>query len=223
LPKASFTIRDRRAQNNILPLRPILTVFRSELRPNTGSVVARLDKLPGTMRTGSINALPELARATNFGLRSPPRLLAAHAEEHNRWLSYRELADQLIPYVKELGYTHIELLPHHGASLRRLVGLSNARLFRRHQPLRLSDGLHGICGPLHQPASALLLDWTPAHFPRDTHGLHSLTARTYTNIPIRARVRIPIGARSFTNYGRQREVVNFPYFQRALLAGQISH
>ena len=96
---------------------------------------------------------------------------AAVPEENNRWLTYRELGDQLIPYVKELGYTHIELAAHHGASLRRLLGLPDARLLRGHQPLRIAGGFHGVCRPLPPAGIGVLLDWTPAHFPRDTYGL----------------------------------------------------
>jgi len=88
-------------------------------------------------------------------------------------------------------------------------GATDARLFRRHQPF---TGRPRSLWPLWIAATRRdlewLLDWTPAHFPRDSYGLSYLTARTSTNIPTRGRVPIPTGARSLYNYGRN-EVQNF--------------
>ena len=56
-------------------------------------------------------SLQRLARPADVGLRGAPRLVAARAREGNRYLTYRELAETLVPYVREMGYTHIELMP----------------------------------------------------------------------------------------------------------------
>ena len=97
---------------NMLPLKADPYGFRSELRPNTGSVVARLD----THKWNDGDWIQR--RTTKKWLDAPISIYEVHLgswrtlpEERNRWLTYRELGDQLIPYVKELGYTHIELLP----------------------------------------------------------------------------------------------------------------
>ncbi len=123
----------------MLPLKADPYAFCAELRPNTGSVVANLDAYQWT----DADWMNQRAREKNW-LESPISVYEVHLgswrrvpEEKNRWLTYRELANQLIPYVKDLGYTHIELLPDHGASLRWLLGLPNHWLFCRHQPLRL--------------------------------------------------------------------------------------
>src|SRR5439155_15545213 len=95
-----------------LPLKADPYGFRSELRPNPRSVAARLDDYAGG------DAAWMAGRAQKNWFESPLAIYEVHLgswrrvpEEGDRWLSYSEIADQLIPYVKELGYTHIELLP----------------------------------------------------------------------------------------------------------------
>ena len=100
------------ANGAMLPLKADPYAFRGELRPNTGSVVVNLDTYKWT-DTEWINH-----RSEKNWLEAPISVYEVHLgswrrvpEESNRWLTYRELGDQLIPYVKDLGYTHIELLP----------------------------------------------------------------------------------------------------------------
>ena len=92
-------------------------------------------------------------------------------EEGNRWLTYHELADQLIPYVKELGYTHIELLPimehpFDGSWGYQTIGYY-AATSRYGTPAEFME----FVDRCHNAGIGVLLDWTPAHFPRDTFGL----------------------------------------------------
>ena len=96
----------------MLPLKADPYGFRAELRPNTGSIVARLDAHKWN------DADWMTRRKCTAWLDQPICVYEVHLggwrripDEGNRWLSYKELGDQLIPYVKELGYTHIELLP----------------------------------------------------------------------------------------------------------------
>ena len=97
---------------NMLPLKADPYGFRSEVRPRTGSVVADLNA--HKWRDSDWIA----RRTSKKWLEAPISIYEVHLgswrtvpDDKNRWLTYRELADQLIPYVKELGYTHIELLP----------------------------------------------------------------------------------------------------------------
>src|SRR5260221_1682323 len=97
---------------NLLPLKADPYAFRGELRPHTGSVVANLETHNWRDSSWLAN------RRTKNWLESPISIYEVHLgswrrvpEEKDRWLTYRELAAQLIPYVKDLGYTHIELLP----------------------------------------------------------------------------------------------------------------
>ena len=93
-------------------------------------------------------------------------------EEGNRYLTYRELADELVPYVKDLGFTHIELMPIHEYPVRRLVGLSAGRPVRADQPLTASPTTSATSSTVcHQAGLGVLIDWVAGHFPSDAHGL----------------------------------------------------
>jgi 1,4-alpha-glucan branching enzyme len=120
------------AQGAMLPLKADPYAFRAELRPNTGSVVVNLDSHVWTDHQWIAE------RSQKNWLESPISVYEVHLgswrrvpEDHNRWLTYRELGDQLIPYVKDLGYTHIELLPI-------MEHPFDDRVFRCDQPLRHS-------------------------------------------------------------------------------------
>ncbi|MDP9147247.1 MAG: hypothetical protein M3N22_06280, partial [Acidobacteriota bacterium] len=96
----------------MLPLKADPYAFRAELRPNTGSIVANLE----TYQWNDTEWIKKRPQKNWF--EAPVSIYEVHLgawrrvpEENNRWLSYKELADQLIPYVKNLGYSHIELLP----------------------------------------------------------------------------------------------------------------
>jgi 1,4-alpha-glucan branching enzyme len=157
---------------NILPLKADPYAFRSELRPKTGSVVARLDHYKWN------DSAWISQRAQRNWFESPVSVYEAHLgswrrvpEEKDRWLTYRELADQLIPYVKDLGYTHIELLPIMEHPFDGSWGYQTLGYFaatsRYGSPAEFMEFVD-LC---HQAGIGVILDWTPAHFPRDTHGL----------------------------------------------------
>jgi len=133
----------------MLPLKADPYGFRSEVRPNTGSMVARLDA-----HTWQDADWIERRKSTKW-LDAPISIYEVHLgswrkvpEAGNRWLSYRELGDQLIPYVKETRLHAHRIAAHHGTSLRWLVGLSDHRIFRGDQPLWVACRLHGIHRPL---------------------------------------------------------------------------
>jgi 1,4-alpha-glucan branching enzyme len=89
-----------------------------------------------------------------------------------RYLSYDELADRLVPYVKEMGFTHIELMPVSRVPVRRLVGLPAGRPVRAHHPPRHGRGAFAaFVDAAHDAGIGVLIDWVPGHFPTDAHGL----------------------------------------------------
>ena len=159
-------------QDVILPLKADPFAFASELRPNNGSVVARLDK-----HQWSDSAWMEDRGRKNW-LESPISIYEVHLgswrripEDGNRWLTYRELGDQLIPYVKDLGYTHIELLPIMEHPYDGSWGYQTLGYFAATTRYGSPSDFMEFVDRCHQAGLGVFLDWTPAHFPRDAHGL----------------------------------------------------
>jgi 1,4-alpha-glucan branching enzyme len=129
-------------------------------------------------------------------------------DDPNRWLSYRDLAHQLVEYVKMMGYTHIELLPvaEHPLSASwgyQVIGYyaATARYGSPQDFMYLVD----LC---HQNDIGVVLDWVPAHFPRDGHGLRRFDGTAlYEHADPRQGEHLDWGTLIF-NYGRH-EVRNF--------------
>ncbi|MCS7222955.1 MAG: 1,4-alpha-glucan branching protein GlgB [Armatimonadetes bacterium] len=92
-------------------------------------------------------------------------------EEGHRWLTYEELAAQLPEYVAEMGFTHIELLPVMEHPLDESWGYQVTGYFAPTSRYGEPNGLRWLIDRCHQLGIGVLLDWVPAHFPKDMHGL----------------------------------------------------
>ncbi|MBZ5541880.1 MAG: 1,4-alpha-glucan branching protein GlgB [Acidobacteriia bacterium] len=195
--------------DELLPLKADPYAFRSELRPNTGSVVARMDIHPwadaGWMRQ----------REQKNWFESPIAIYEVHLgswrrvpHEEHRWLTYRELADQLIPYVKEMGYTHIELLPVMEHPYDGSWGYQTLGYFSATSRFGSPADFMEFVDRCHCAGIGVLLDWTPAHFPRDEHGLAFFDgSHLYEHSDPRKGAHPDWGTLIF-NYGRN-EVQNY--------------
>jgi 1,4-alpha-glucan branching enzyme len=131
-----------------------------------------------------------------------------NVQEGGRWLSYRELADDLIPYARDLGFTHIEMMgiaehPFDGSWGYQVTGYS-APTSRYGNP----DEFREFVDRCHQAGLGVILDWVPGHFPKDAHGLARFDGTAlYEHEDPRQGEHADWGTLIF-NYGRH-EVKNF--------------
>ena len=144
----------------------------SELRPKTASIVRSLSHYQWKDQAWMT------ARAKQDPLARPLAIYEVHVgswmrvpEEGNRWLTYSELATKLIPYVKKMGYTHVELLPITEHPFDGSWGYQTTGYFAVTSRYGPPEDFMAFVDKAHQAGIGVLIDWTPAHFPDDSHGL----------------------------------------------------
>lgn len=183
--------------------------FASELRPNTASIVRDIGKHQWKDATWMS------ARQTTDWLSAPISIYEVHPgswrhveSEGARWLTYRELAAELIPYVKDMGFTHVEFMPIMEHPYDPSWGYQTVGYFAATSRYGSPDDFMYFVDCCHQAGIGVLLDWTPAHFPRDAHGLASFDGtHLYEHADPRRGSHPDWGTLVF-NYGRN-EVQNF--------------
>ena len=183
--------------------------FYSELRPMTASIAWNIDKYKWQDDEWM------KARASKDRLDAPMAIYEVHLgswmrvpEEADRFLTYRELAYMLVRYVKEMGFTHIELLPLTEHPLDESWGYQTVGYFAPTSRHGTPEDLMYFIDCCHQNGIGVIMDWAPAHFPKDAHGLAFFDGTfLYEHEDPRKREHLDWGTHIF-NYGRN-EVSNF--------------
>jgi 1,4-alpha-glucan branching enzyme len=147
-------------------------------------------------------------RSTSAMYREPVSIYEVHLGSWRPGLSYQDLADQLTAYVTDLGFTHVEFLPvmehPYGGSWGYQVTGYYAPTARFGDP----DGLRYLIDRLHQAGVGVILDWVPAHFPKDEWALARFDGTPLYEHPDPRRGDHPDWGTYVFNFGRP-EVRNF--------------
>lgn len=182
--------------------------FRSELRPATASVIA----VPDAHEWG------DAAHRASWAKTDPRRVPISIYEVHpgswqkpgngREFYSWDELADRLIPYVVDMGFTHIEFLPVSEHPFDPSWGYQTTGLFAPSARFGEPEGFARFIDGAHRAGIGVLIDWVPAHFPVDAHGLSQFDG-TYLYEHADPRLGFhPDWQTAIYNFGR-REVLSF--------------
>ena len=179
----------------------------AEVRPNNASVLYPLKRYKWKDRRW-------MTARRKYDFRAAPmNIYEVHLgswkrAEGNRFLSYTELAEQLIPYVKEMGYTHIEMLPVEEHPFDGSWGYQVTGYYAPTSRYGSPDEFKQFVDACHQNGISVILDWVPAHFPKDDFALARFDGTAlYEHQDPRLGEHIQWGTYIF-NYGRK-EVANF--------------
>jgi 1,4-alpha-glucan branching enzyme len=152
------------------PLKADPFARQSELRPRTASVVA--DPTPFDWSDGKYIE----QRGKKDWRRAPISIYEVHLGSWRKradgnFMSYDQLAEQLIPYAKDMGFTHLELLPISEHPFDQSWGYQPTGLYSPTARFGDPAGFKHFVDAAHKAGLGVILDWVPAHFPTDEHGL----------------------------------------------------
>ena len=141
--------------------------FGAELRPTTASIVRGLpDEVEEPAFRARANAIDAPISIYEVHLGSWKR-----NPENNFWLTYEELAKELVAYVKDMGFTHIEFLPVSEYPFDGSWGYQATGLYAPTSRFGSPDELRALIKAAHDEGISVILDWVVGHFPTDDHGL----------------------------------------------------
>jgi 1,4-alpha-glucan branching enzyme len=201
--------------------------YKFEIRTQSGAVLLKSDPFaffnqPGKTTASLVYDLERYtwsdaewmdARQKQNWPQSPISIYEVHLgswrrHEGNRQLTYLELADTLLPYVLDLGYTHIELLPVAEHPFEGSWGYQVTNYFAPTSRFGPPDDFRHFVDKCHQAGIGVIMDWVPAHFPKDAHALAEFDGtHLFEHMDPRQGEHQDWGTLIF-NYGRN-EVRNF--------------
>ena len=181
--------------------------FYAEVPPRTASIVWPLTNYQWTDEEWMTK------RGQRNWLREAMTIYEVHLESwlrgpKNTWLTYREMADKLVDYATRLGFTHLELMPVMEHPFSGSWGYQVTGYYAPTSRFGTPDDFRFFVDRCHQAGLGVILDWVPAHFPRDGHGLgHFDGTALYEHEDPRQGEHRDWGTLIF-NYGRN-EVLTF--------------
>jgi len=193
----------------LLPLKSDPVAFASEVRPSTASLVAA----PSAFAWSDESWMQE--RGEHIAHDRPVAIYEVHlgswrrkGEHGDQLLTYGELADTLIPYAKELGFTHLELLPVTEHPFDGSWGYQPTGMYAPTSRYGTPDDFRAFVDRAHRAGIGVVIDWVPGHFPTDAHGLGNFDGtHLYEHADPRKGFHYEWGTWIY-NLGR-REVANF--------------
>ncbi len=183
--------------------------FAAEVPPRTASIVTDLSAYAWQ------DADWMATRAGKNALDAPLNVYEVHLGSWRRpgdrphgWLTYADLERELVPYVVEMGFTHVELLPPTEHPLSASWGYQTIGLFAATSRFGSPQGLMSLIDTLHRAGVGVIIDWVPAHFPRDGHGLRQFDGTALYEHEDPRKGEHPDWGTMIFNYGRN-EVANY--------------
>lgn len=200
-----YEIRNRQHGSLLLKSDPYAQQY--QLRPDTASVVVAETRF----QWNDEQWLSE--RQSTDWTRSPLSIYEVHLGSWRRadddgFLNYRDIAHRIVPYIKEQGFTHIELLPITEHPLDASWGYQTTGYFAPTRRFGTPDDFRYFIDYCHRHHVGVILDWVPAHFPKDAHGLANFDGTAlYEHADPRLGEHRDWGTLIY-NYGRN-EVIDF--------------
>ena len=200
-----FAVHD--AHGHLLPLKADPYGFAAEMRPANASKVFDIHHFAWSdadylAQRDQVNPYIQPISIYEVHLGSWQR------DENGLFLSYDELAIRLIAYVKDLGFTHIEIMPVSEHPLDASWGYQPVGMYAPTARFGSPDGFARLVNHAHENGIGVILDWVPAHFPTDAHGLAMFDGTTLYEHSDRRRGFHPDWNTAIYDFGRG-EVAGF--------------
>ncbi|MGL1956097.1 MAG: 1,4-alpha-glucan branching protein GlgB [Colwellia sp.] len=163
-----FELKDQ--AGNALPYKSDPYNAQAQYRPDTASVVDSNNVYDWQDKNWMEQRAQRNARNAAMSIYEV-HLGSWRKDEHNNYLNYRDIADKLIPYVIDMGFTHLQLMPVSEFPFDGSWGYQPVGLFAPTARFGSREDFQYFVAACHRANIGLLIDWVPGHFPSDAHGL----------------------------------------------------